>query len=143
MTEGNVDFYTVISHFFIRIFTSEASNNLTVRDNLFQQKKMPRTNEQNQEYEVKSILNHASYRNVESCKRDILAALHHYRGLQPKSQKYTFNDGRSRDLICLEGTIPVPYRGASYNIPVSIFVLDTHPNHAPICYVRPTAEMRK
>ena len=82
---------------------------------------MPRTNEQNQEYEVKSILNHASYRNVESCKRDILAALHHYRGLQPKSQKYTFNDGRSRDLICLEGTIPVPYRGASYNIPLSIF----------------------
>jgi len=103
---------------------------------------MPRTNEQNQEYEVKSILNHASYRNVESCKRDILAALHHYRGLQPKSQKYTFNDGRSRDLICLEGTIPVPYRGASYNIPISIFVLDTHPNHAPICYVRPTAEMQ-
>jgi len=76
---------------------------------------------------------------VEACKRDILAALHHYRGLQPKQEKYVFNDGRSRDLICLQGTIPVPYRGQSYNIPVSIFVLDTHPTHAPLLFVRPTS----
>ena len=104
---------------------------------------MPKSSEQNNESVVKSILERSSYRNVESCKRDILAALHHYRGLQPRQQKYVFNDGRSRDLICLEGTIPVPYKGQSYNIPVSIFVLDTHPTHAPICYVRPTSEMRK
>ena len=104
---------------------------------------MPKPTEQNNESVVKSILDRASYRNVEACKRDILAALHHYRGLQPKQQKYVFNDGRSRDLICLEGTIPVPYRGSSYNIPLAIFVLDTHPTHAPICYVRPTSEMRK
>ena len=104
---------------------------------------MPRSSDQNNESVVKSILERASYRNVEACKRDILAALHHYRGLQPKQEKYVFNDGRSRDLICLQGTIPVPYRGQSYNIPVSIFVLDTHPTHAPICYVRPTSEMRK
>ena len=104
---------------------------------------MPRSSDQNNESVVKSILERSSYRNVEACKRDILAALHHYRGLQPKQEKYVFNDGRSRDLICLQGTIPVPYRGQSYNIPVSIFVLDTHPTHAPICYVRPTSEMRK
>lgn len=103
---------------------------------------MPRSSDQNNESVVKSILERSSYRNVEACKRDILAALHHYRGLQPKQEKYVFNDGRSRDLICLQGTIPVPYRGQSYNIPVSIFVLDTHPTHAPICYVRPTSEMQ-
>ena len=136
-------FIQLLAIIFILFSPLNPLNDLAVRDNLFQQKKMPRPNEQSQESVVKSILDRASYRNVESCKRDILAALHHYRGLQPKSQKYTFNDGRSRDLICLEGTIPVPYRGASYNIPVSIFVLDTHPNHAPMCYVRPTAEMRK
>ena len=105
---------------------------------------MPKSSgEQNYESAVKSILDRASYRNLENCKRDILAALHHYRGLQPKQQNYVFNDGRSRELICLEGTIPVPYRGSSYNIPISIFVLDTHPTHAPICYVRPTSGMRK
>ena len=104
---------------------------------------MPKSGEQNYESVVKSILDRASYRNSESCKREILAVLHHYRGLQPKQTSYAFNDGRSRDLLCLEGTIPVPYRGSSYNIPVSIYVLDTHPTHAPICYVRPTAEMRK
>ena len=104
---------------------------------------MPKSSDQNNESVVKSILERSSYRNVESCKRDILAALHHYRGLQPRQEKYVFNDGRSRDLICLQGTIPVPYRGQNYNIPVSIFVLDTHPTHAPICYVRPTSDMRK
>lgn len=103
---------------------------------------MPKTGEQNNESVVKSILDRSSYRNAEACKRDILAALHHYRGLQPKQQKYVFNDGRSRDLLVLEGTIPVPYKGSSYNIPLSIFVLDTHPTHAPICYVRPTTEMQ-
>ena len=92
---------------------------------------------------VKSTLRRLSYRNSEGCKQDILAALQCYRGLQPKTQKHVSNDGRSKDLICIEGTIPVPYRGSSYNIPISIFVLDTHPTHAPICYVRPTSEMRE
>ena len=105
---------------------------------------MPKTSgEPNNESTVKSILERTSYRNLELCKRDILAALHHYKGLLPKQDKYTFNDGRSRDLVLLEGTIPVPYRGSSYNIPIAIFVLDTHPTHAPICYVRPTPGMRE
>ena len=28
-----------------------------------------------------------------------------------------------------------------YNIPVDIWILDTHPTHAPVCYVRPTPDM--
>ena len=92
---------------------------------------------------VRSFLDRASYRNQDLCKRDILGALHHYKGLQPKLEKYVFNDGRSRDLICLEGTIPVPYHANTYNIPVAIWILDTHPSHAPLCYVRPTSDMRK
>ena len=102
---------------------------------------MPKS-ESNYDSTVRSFLDRASYRNQDLCKRDILAALHHYKGLQPKLEKYVFNDGRSRDLICLEGTIPVPYHGATYNIPVIIWVLDTHPTHAPLCYVRPTADMQ-
>ena len=97
----------------------------------------------NQDSVVQGLLSRASYRNPQNSKSEILNALHHYRGLQPKLEKYVFNDGRSRDLVCLEGTIPVPYRGSQYNIPVAIWILDTHPTHAPLCYVRPTPDMRK
>ena len=36
----------------------------------------------------------------------------------------------------------MPYRGQNYNIPVSLYLLDTHPYHAPLCYVKPTADMQ-
>lgn len=45
------------------------------------------------------------------------------------------------ELVQLNGTIPVRFKGAVYNIPVCIWLMDTHPNNAPICYVRPTADM--
>ena len=82
---------------------------------------------------VSSYLSRASYRSSDQAKRDIMGALHHYPGLKPKMEKYNFNDGRSKDLICLEGTIPVPYRGSMYNIPVGIWLVETHPAHAPMC----------
>ena len=33
------------------------------------------------------------------------------------------------------------YRNATYNIPVAFWILDTHPSHAPLCYVTPTPDM--
>ena len=44
--------------------------------------------------------------------------------------------------ISLSGTIPVPFKGSSYNIPVALWILDTHPLHAPMAFVRPTADMQ-
>lgn len=52
-----------------------------------------------------------------------------------------FPDGNAKDLLYLDGTIPVPYRGTTYNIPVRIWLTDQHPYAAPICYVNPTADM--
>ena len=34
------------------------------------------------------------------------------------------------------------FRGAQYNIPISIWVLDTHPYHAPLVFVCPTHDMQ-
>ena len=47
-----------------------------------------------------------------------------------------------KDLKSCQGTIPVPYRGQNYNIPVSLYLLDTHPYHAPLCFVKPTPDMQ-
>ncbi len=68
-------------------------------------------------------------------------AITHYRNLTPIVDKYVFPDGNQKDLVCLNGTIPVSYRGAVYNIPVSLWITDSHPYAAPICYVKPTQDM--
>ena len=59
---------------------------------------------------VASLLQSAGYRNKDKCQQEILQALHYYSGLRPKLDKFTFNDGHCKDLICLIGTIPLPYR---------------------------------
>ena len=77
----------------------------------------------NHESTVQNFLARGGYRNAGQAKRDIMSALNNYRGLTPKLEKFTFNDGRARDLICLRGTIPVTYRGSTYNIPVGFWIL--------------------
>ncbi|CDW54942.1 UEV and Vps23 core domain containing protein [Trichuris trichiura] len=46
-------------------------------------------------------------------------------------------------MFMLSGTIPIHFKGIqnTYNIPICVFLLDTYPKSAPICYVRPTERM--
>ncbi|NXU66003.1 TS101 protein, partial [Horornis vulcanius] len=64
-----------------------------------------------------------------------------YKDLKPVMDSYVFNDGSSRELMSLTGTIPVPYRGNTYNIPICLWLLDTYPFNPPICFVKPTSSM--
>uniref|UniRef100_A0A023FWC1 Putative vacuolar sorting protein/ubiquitin receptor vps23 n=1 Tax=Amblyomma parvum TaxID=251391 RepID=A0A023FWC1_AMBPA len=82
------------------------------------------------------------YHYADQAKKDISNALQHYRNLSPTSAQFVFNDGTKKELFCLDGTIPVTYKGATYNIPVCIWLLDTHPYNSPMCYVKPTAYMQ-
>uniref|UniRef100_A0A8P4K2D0 Zgc:123278 n=1 Tax=Dicentrarchus labrax TaxID=13489 RepID=A0A8P4K2D0_DICLA len=52
-----------------------------------------------------------------------------------------YNDGTTKDLMSLTGTIPVMYEDKTYNIPVCLWIEESYPQTAPICYVRPTREM--
>ena len=79
---------------------------------------------------------------LDACKRDLLSALKVYRGLQPESDTFVFNDGRELNLVNLNGTIPVTYKGSTYNIPVCFWLLDNYPTEAPMCYVKPTLDMQ-
>ena len=45
-------------------------------------------------------------------------------------------------MICLSGTIPMPYKGNTYNIPVNIWIHSDYPNQAPIVLVTPTKDMQ-
>ncbi|XP_066152283.1 tumor susceptibility gene 101 protein [Euwallacea fornicatus] len=83
----------------------------------------------------------AKYQNPEATYRDITNVVTHYQGLQPQQDSYTFMDGTTMELVNLNGTIPVTYKCSSYNIPICIWLINTHPKNAPICYVKPTADM--
>src|SRR5699024_1920659 len=64
-----------------------------------------------------------------------------YRNLKPKLKTCSLPTGIERELLCLEGTIPVPFRNSMYNIPVNLWILHDHPDSAPICWVTPTKNM--
>lgn len=81
------------------------------------------------------------YQNVYKTKKDSMNLLNHYRGLSPKLDRFVFNDGQTKEMLTLDGTIPVPYKGSIYNIPICLWLLDNHPNSAPMAYVKPTPDM--
>lgn len=44
-------------------------------------------------------------------------------------------------LLSLNGTLPIAYRGATYNIPLVIWLPKGYPHNAPIVSLKPTPEM--
>lgn len=52
-----------------------------------------------------------------------------------------YDDGRTQLLLLMSGTVPINYRGATYNIPIDVWVPRLYPREPPIVYVRPTNEM--
>ncbi|KAG7211267.1 hypothetical protein KM043_010574 [Ampulex compressa] len=83
----------------------------------------------------------SKYQNPDITRKHVLSVLNHYKGLECEIEPFVFNDGSRKELFNLQGTIPVAYKGAYYNIPICIWLMDTHPNNAPMCYVKPTADM--
>jgi len=73
--------------------------------------------------------------------RDVSEAHQRWPSLQPRLDVYTSDTGHSQNLVILRGTIPIKYRGVSYNIPVEIMVMSYHPNGPPKMYVKPTQNM--
>lgn len=72
---------------------------------------------------------------------DVDAVLASYATLRPKTEVYTFNDGRTQLLICVHGLVPISYRGATYNIPVAIWITYGYQREPPLAYVVPTSDM--
>lgn len=89
--------------------------------------------------QLKKILAKYKYRDLTV--REITSVTALYKDLKPVMDGYVFNDGSSRELASLVGTIPVPYKGNTYNIPVCLWILDTYPFNPPICFVKPTSTM--
>lgn len=87
----------------------------------------------------KVLLKYYKYRDLTA--RDITNVTNLYKDLKPVMDNYVFNDGSTKELLSLTGTVPVNYRGNVYNIPVCLWLLDTYPYNPPICFVKPTSTM--
>ncbi|XP_039285970.1 tumor susceptibility gene 101 protein isoform X1 [Nilaparvata lugens] len=92
-----------------------------------------------EEAKIKQLL--TKYQNPDVTFRDIIAALKEYHGLACKQETYVFSNRFQMMLVNLQGVIPVTYMGVIYNFPVCIWLMDTHPNNAPVCFVKPTPDM--
>ncbi|XP_025192169.1 tumor susceptibility gene 101 protein [Melanaphis sacchari] len=82
------------------------------------------------------------YKFPENTKKEIIKTLNYYHGLVCNFETFLFSNRIEKKLVNLSGTIPVTFKGTTYHIPISIWLMDTHPNNAPICYVKPTLDMR-
>ncbi|EPQ30326.1 uncharacterized protein PFL1_01852 [Pseudozyma flocculosa PF-1] len=83
----------------------------------------------------------APYSHPQRTYLDLDAALVALSSLSPSTEPFTYNDGRTHLLVTLTGTIPVHYRGATYNIPVQFWIPKDYPDTHPIAYVVPTPDM--
>ncbi|XP_011214165.1 tumor susceptibility gene 101 protein [Bactrocera tryoni] len=93
-----------------------------------------------EEAQISKLL--SRYKNVSATKKDVIDVITTYRSLTYNLQKFVFNDGSTKELFNLAGTIPVVYKNNTYYIPICIWLMDTHPQNAPMCFVKPTPTMQ-
>lgn len=61
--------------------------------------------------------------------------------LELKLIPYFYDDGNSKELLCLSGTIIYQHRGSRSQVPIEIWLQEDHPLISPFAYVKPTGEM--
>ncbi|XP_065132453.1 uncharacterized protein [Paramisgurnus dabryanus] len=64
-----------------------------------------------------------------------------YPDLQLYLDYYFYPNNDKKKLVYLGGTVPVTYEGNKYNIPVCIWIHETHPKNPPRCFVCPSPTM--
>jgi ESCRT-I complex subunit TSG101 len=52
-----------------------------------------------------------------------------------------FENGSSNLFLLLSGTVPVLFRGVTYNFPIACWVLYGYPREAPLVFVKPGPDM--
>lgn len=88
---------------------------------------------------LRSVL--GAYTDPDRVFADVDRALIAVSSLSPKTEVFTFNDGRTQLLISLDGTIPVEFRNTTYNIPVAYWIPRDYPREPPMAFVAPTPDM--
>jgi len=91
---------------------------------------------------IASILDSVPYyQDPMRVKRDAIDLQKAVPSLQPSRDELSLPTGATTALLNLHGTLPIVYRGATYNIPVRLWVQEGYPRAPPLAYVEPTRDM--
>eukprot|EP00408_Alexandrium_pacificum_P045933 CAMPEP_0171267084 /NCGR_PEP_ID=MMETSP0790-20130122/58977_1 /TAXON_ID=2925 /ORGANISM="Alexandrium catenella, Strain OF101" /LENGTH=330 /DNA_ID=CAMNT_0011735811 /DNA_START=27 /DNA_END=1017 /DNA_ORIENTATION=+ len=82
----------------------------------------------------------ADYQNRERLRGDVADLLRECHTLQPRSGSFS-SAGRTVDLFYLYGVLPISYKGAEYNVPITVYFDQPYPKQAPRCFVTPSPGM--
>lgn len=82
----------------------------------------------------------ADYQNRERLRGDVASLLRACHTLQPRAGSFS-NGGRTIELFYLYGVLPISYKGAEYNVPVTVYFDQPYPKQPPRCFVTPTPGM--
>uniref|UniRef100_A0A5S6R461 UEV domain-containing protein n=1 Tax=Trichuris muris TaxID=70415 RepID=A0A5S6R461_TRIMR len=94
-----------------------------------------------QDREIESILVSIGSNSIAPTIRDVKNALRQFPDLVPSRGHHVLANGCRTAALMLSGTIPIHFKENTYNIPICVYLFDTYPRSAPICFVRPTARM--
>ena len=91
--------------------------------------------------DLDGLLGQVSHPNRARVRSDVASLTRRFGSLSCCLGKHTANDGTEATLLAVEGTLPITYKGSTYNIPVEILVPEGYPAAAPLCFVRPVKGM--
>ncbi|CAF4301182.1 unnamed protein product, partial [Rotaria magnacalcarata] len=92
--------------------------------------------------DIEQMIQRARPTNRDLVRRDINHGINSsISSLLLKIAPYFYNNGTSKDLLCLHGTVACQYKGNRYYIPIEIWFQQDHPNVPPLAYVKPTSDM--
>eukprot|EP00249_Psilotum_nudum_P013505 c24368_g1_i1 orf=342-1601(+) len=74
-------------------------------------------------------------------RQHLITLIQEFPSLQAKPAMFTHNDGNVVNLLQADGTIPMYYQDVMYNIPVTIWLLESYPRSPPRVFVTPTRDM--
>ncbi|XP_023191820.1 E3 ubiquitin-protein ligase RNF31-like isoform X2 [Xiphophorus maculatus] len=86
-------------------------------------------------------LTECRYRYPTETLKDLQSVRARFRDLRLFVDFYCFPNKETRKLLHLSGTLPVLYQGSAYNIPVCVWLHETHPLSHPRCVVCPSVAM--
>jgi ESCRT-I complex subunit TSG101 len=91
--------------------------------------------------DLDGLLTQVGHPNRNRVRSDVIALVRQYGSLSCRLGNHIANDGSEARLLTVEGTLPITYKGNTYNIPVELLVSATYPDAAPLCFVRPVKGM--
>jgi ESCRT-I complex subunit TSG101 len=90
---------------------------------------------------VKALLWNLNYKYKVEVEKKCAELMMHTSINKASAQMYRHKNGAQQTLLQISGTLPISYRKAQYNIPITFWIPQQFPERPPFCYVVPTESM--